>query len=364
MRRTSSFNGFLLPVLSLIGFGLVQVYSASYMYAAETQKDPLFFFKKQCLFVVAALVALVVVSRFSVSFLRRWGWVFWALSSVALVLTFVPHIGARVGGAQRWIDLPWGLRFEPSEFLKVSLPLLLASLVNLDESSLERWHWTLILTLLAVPVGLLLVQPDFGSFALIAAVLFGFLLLSGLRWKFVGLTLLMIIPALYFLVMEVDYRRARVAAFLDPWSDPEQKGFQVIQSMLTFSNGGLFGTGLGEGQGKLFFLPEAHTDFTLAVFGEENGFIGFVILMFTFGLIIYRGLRLSWRSEDKFNRTLVFGLSLLFALNVLLNVGVALGFLPTKGLTLPFLSYGGSSLVSMSVLVGLLMNIERQESQR
>jgi cell division protein FtsW len=167
------------------------------------------------------------------------------------------------------------------------------------------------------------------------------------------------LPAFYVLVMSVPYRRARVLAFLDPWADPDQKGFQVIQSMLSFSSGGIFGAGLGQGQGKLFFLPEAHTDFTMAVLGEEIGFIGFISVMALYGFIVVRGFQIALKTENTFRRALALGITITFAFSVFINAGVVMGLLPTKGLTLPFLSYGGSSLVALSLVLGLLLNIEK-----
>ncbi|HOY15562.1 MAG TPA: FtsW/RodA/SpoVE family cell cycle protein, partial [Saprospiraceae bacterium] len=187
------------------------------------------------------------------------------------------------------------------------------------------------------------------------ALLFAF----GLKWRYIIASFAVIIPSFYFLVMTIPYRRARVFAFLDPWSDPEQKGFQVIQSMMSFSSGGLTGSGLGQGQGKLFFLPEAHTDFTMAVLGEEIGFIGFVMVMALYGFIVLRGLQIAVKCQDNFHKALAIGVSITFGISVFINVGVVMGILPTKGLTLPFLSYGGSSLVTLCLMFGLLLNVEK-----
>jgi cell division protein FtsW len=166
-------------------------------------------------------------------------------------------------------------------------------------------------------------------------------------------------PAFYLLVMRVPYRRDRVLGFLDPWADPEQKGFQVIQSMLSFHSGGITGAGLGQGQGKLFFLPEAHTDFTLAVFGEEMGYVGFLCLLTLYGYVVLRGFQISLKCESIFRKALALGISMTFGLSVFINAGVVMGLLPTKGLTLPFLSYGGSSIVTLCFMFGLLLNLER-----
>lgn len=352
-------SSFFLAVLALIGMGLVQVYSSSYIYATESFGDGLHFFKKQLFFGFLAVSAMIIVSRLSYQFLKKWSWLFWVFSVAALALTFVPGIGVKVGGATRWVDLPFGFRFEPSEFLKIALAALLACLAAREESEVRRIPWIPMAILLLGPFFVLLKQPDFGSFAIMFSVVFFCLFLMGLKWRYIMAAVAMGIPMFYLLVMQVPYRKARVMAFLDPWADPDQKGFQVIQSMISFSQGGLTGAGLGQGQGKLFFLPEAHTDFTLAVLGEEVGFVGFLALMSIYALLIFKGLRLAADCEDKFGRTLAACLTVTFALNVFINAGVVLGLLPTKGLTMPFLSYGGSSLLSMGVLFGLLINVER-----
>jgi cell division protein FtsW len=216
---------------------------------------------------------------------------------------------------------------------------------------------------LIAPLFLVLRQPDFGTFFICCAVFIGVLFAFGLKWRYVIGSITVAIPSFYFLVMKVPYRRARILAFLDPWADPEQKGFQVIQSMLSIQSGGLTGAGLGQGQGKLFFLPEAHTDFTLAVLGEEMGFLGILVVLALYGYLVFRGLQITTRTERPFAKVLALGLSLTFALSVFINAGVVMGLLPTKGLTLPFLSSGGSSLVMSCFLFGLLLSVERVDRQ-
>ena len=349
----------LLAILTLIGIGLVQVYSASYILSSETYGDGLYLFQRQLFFAALAFAALLVSAQIPLRWVERWGWLVWLVASVGVIATLIPGVGVRVGGAVRWIQIPLGLRFEPSEVLKLSFSLLFASYLVRSKTSLAKVKWPWLALLLAAPLLLLLKQPDFGSFAIIVLVAIGLLFAFGLKWRYIGVGLAVVIPAFYFLVMNVTYRRARVLAFLDPWADPEQKGFQVIQSMLSFSNGGLLGEGLGQGQGKLFFLPEAHTDFTLAVLGEEIGFVGFLGVMAIYGFIVVRGFQIALKTQSLFRRALALGLSLTFALSIFINAGVVMGLLPTKGLTLPFLSYGGSSLVALCAMLGLLLNIEK-----
>lgn len=349
----------LLAILALMGIGLVQVYSASYIFASESYGNGLYFFERQVVFAAVAFVALLVSAQIPMRLIEKWGWTAWLVASLGVLATVIPGVGIRVGGAVRWIQLPLGLRFEPSEVLKLSFSLLFASLMVRSQTTLAKVKPLVLLALLGIPLVLLLKQPDFGSFAIIVLVALGLLFSFGLKWRYIVAGLSVVVPAFYFLVMNVSYRRARVLAFLDPWADPEQKGFQVIQSMMSFSNGHLFGEGLGQGQGKLFFLPEAHTDFTLAVLGEEIGFIGFLGVMALYGFIVVRGFQIALKTQSMFRRALAIGLSLTFALSVFINSGVVMGLLPTKGLTLPFLSYGGSSLVALCAMLGLLLNIEK-----
>jgi len=349
----------LLALMSLLGIGLVQVYSSSYIFATESFGDGLYFFERQLVFVGLSFVILLAAAQVPMSWIEKWGWTFWLLAAGGVAATFVPGLGIRVGGAIRWIQLPLGLRFEPSEVLKFSFSLLFASLLIRQETWLAKWKWWALTALVVLPLFLLLKQPDFGSFAIITCVGVALLFAFGLKWRYIVTAVSVMVPAFYLLVMRVPYRRARVLAFMDPWADPEQKGFQVIQSMLSFHSGGVTGAGLGRGQGKLFFLPEAHTDFTLAVMGEEIGFIGIVLVLALYGYVVTRGFQIAIRCENPFRKALALGISMTFALSIFINCGVVMGLLPTKGLTLPFLSYGGSSLMTLCLMFGLLLNIEK-----
>lgn len=350
-----------ISIFALMGIGLVQVYSSSYILATEAYGDGLFFFKKQLLFTLLSLLMLFAATQVPHHYIRNYGWLLWMGAALLITLTFVSGIGVRVGGAQRWLDLPFGFRFEPAELLKISFSFLFASLVVRKSHMLRKvkWGWTSLIIVL--PLIALLKQPDFGSFAIIGLVGMSLLFARGMSLKWFGAGALASLPVLYLLIWNVPYRKARVQAFLDPWVDSAGKGFQVIQSMLSVHNGGLTGQGLGQGQGKLFFLPEAHTDFTMAVFSEELGFVGLFLILALFAFIIFRGFQIALRARDDFSKTLALGLIITFAYSVFINMGVVLGILPTKGLTMPFLSYGGSSLLIMSFLFGILLNIEMSE---
>lgn len=351
-------SSLLLAIIALLGIGVVQVYSSSYVLATENYGDGLFFFKRQLIFAFIGFSILMLSIHIPWQWVEKYSWSLWFFATVAIALTFVPGLGVKVGGAHRWLHIPGGYRFEPAEILKVSFVLFVASLFCRQENFLSRIPKTILFLALLIPLFLLLKQPDFGTFSLVIAVGLSLLFAFGLPWKYIIASVAIVVPSFYFLVMTVPYRRARVMTFLDPWSDPENKGFQVIQSLLSFHSGGVTGVGLGQGQGKLFFLPEAHTDFTMAVLGEELGFIGFCLLLVLYGFVVFKAFQISFKAKDTFRKSLSLGFALIFAFSVFINMGVALGLLPTKGLTLPFLSYGGSSMLCLCFLFGLLINIE------
>lgn len=361
-----------LSLVALFGIGLMQIYSSSYVFATESYGDGLYFFKRQLTFTLVAAFCLVVFTQFPLQTLKKWSWLLWPISFLLLCATFIPGFGVRVGGALRWLQLPMGVRFEPSELLKVSFSFIFASLVARDENILGnflckttgkiKWGWVFLF--LVAPLVVLYRQPDFGSLVIITLVAITLLfVIFGLHAKWFFAAAIAAIPIFYFAVWNVVYRKARVQAFLDPWSDPAQKGFQVIQSMLSVHSGGLTGVGLGQGQGKLFFLPEAHTDFTMAVFFEEMGFIGALAILALYGFVVFKGFQIAIKTQDMFKKVLALGLTTTFAFSVFINMSVVMGLVPTKGLTMPFMSYGGSSLLILGLLFGVLLNIEMSLSQ-
>jgi len=352
-------RGVLLSVFFLIGLGLVQVYSSSYIFATETYGDGLYFFRKQLLFAALAVACLFFASAIPWKISQKIGLLCWMLAVICVAGTFLPGVGVKAGGAHRWLALPLGFRFEPGELLRVTYPFALAPLISMyARGRTDAMWWWRFLGVMA-PLVMLYLQPDFGSFVIIVGLTACLFLAFGLRWRFIFAGILVALPVLWYMVSSSPYRRLRIEAYLNPWSDPSEKGFQVIQSMLSFYSGGITGVGLGQGQGKLFFLPEAHTDFTLAVLGEEMGYVGFVILLMVYGFLVFKSFQISLLLKRHHERALALSFALLLVFAVFINVGVALGLLPTKGLTLPLLSYGGSSLVATGLMLGWLLNLER-----
>lgn len=345
----------------LSGLGLVQVYSSSFLFATEHYDSGLFFFKKQVMFTVLGWATFFVLTIIPWKYNRYIGMALWFLSVLILVFTLFPQTSVSVGGARRWIRLPFDFRFQPSELLKVTTPFLLAWLLVLKEQwpGQKVFFWAVPFFALGFPFMILILQPDFGTVILLCAMIFALIFVAGLPWLYFLASFVGISGFFYYLLTNQAYRSARWEAFLNPWEDPLGKGFQVIQSLLGVHSGGLFGVGLGKGQSKLFFLPEAHTDFTLAVFAEEMGFVGLLILLLVYAFLIYSGWKLALKIHDFYEKVLAFSLVFIFAISVFVHSAVNLALLPTKGLALPFLSYGGSSLVCTFLLFGWLISMEK-----
>lgn len=359
MKSISLDRSILLAIFFLVGLGLVQVYSSSYIFATEMYENGLFFFQKQFLFAVLGLVLLFLTAVIPWKWAQRMAFACWFLAIIGIIVTFIPGLGIKAGGAYRWIRLPFDQRFEPAELIRITFPMAFAYIITAEKRLFGKLEWPVRLLLVFAPLLLLLKQPDFGTFAMCFLVGFSMLFAFGMPWKYVIGLAGAAIPVGIFLIVSAPYRYARLVSFLDPWADPGEKGFQVIQSLLSFHSGGLTGVGLGQGQGKLFFLPEAHTDFTMAVLGEEIGFIGFAFVLMIYGLLVFRAMQISLRAQNAFIKAASLGISLMFAISVFINIGVVLNLLPTKGLTLPFLSYGGSSLICTCVMFGWLLNMDR-----
>jgi len=350
----------LLATAALAGLGVVMVLNASYFFAQNRYQDPLLFFRKHVMALVWGTVALAAVSRVRLKWFERLAYPLAAGFAVLLVLTLIPGLGAVRGGARRWLALgPFS--FQPSEFAKVAVVLFLARILSLRRESLRHFTTGLLPPLVAVGTCVLLIvaQPDFGTAAIVILVL-GFMVWGGgaRPAHLFGLTLLAIPPVIYA-VVHAPYRLRRVLAFLDPWRYSQDIAFQLVQSLIAFGSGGLTGVGLGESQQKMFFLPEAHTDFIFALVGEELGVLGALGVLGLFALLGMRGFRIALRHPDPFGSLLAFGLTLLILLEAIVNVGVVVGLLPTKGLALPFLSYGGSALVCSMIEIGILTALSR-----
>ncbi len=355
---------FLALVVAMVLFGLLMVYSASFIYAQERTGNGFYFINKQIVYSLLGFLALFAACKIDYRKWSEWNYAILAFSTVLLVLVMVPGLGARAGGAQRWIKLA-GIQFQPGEFAKFALILFVSSQLAKKQERLDTLAAGVLSNLL-LPMPLfilLLVQPDFGSVALLFGVLFFLMYIAGVPKKYLLSMFILVSVIGIYLALGTPYRRQRLQSFFNPWLDPSGKGFQILQSFVGFHNGHIFGVGLGNGKEKLFYLPEAHNDFLFAVIGEELGFLGIAGVVFTFIYFIYKGIRIGWdaykKSGDHFALYLAMGITLMLGLQGFVNMSVALGLLPTKGLTLPFMSYGGSALLMDLFAVGVLLSISR-----
>ena len=351
----------LLLYLVLICIGLVMVASASIGIADQNTGDPFFYAKRQFLRILLSLALLWLACRIPLQFWRRTGMALMLGSIILLAIVLIPGVGHTVNGATRWLN--FGLfTFQISEIAKLFLIIYLSGylLRRGDEMQTNTMGFIKPMLILAVASGLLLMEPDFGAAAVLLMTGLGLIFLGGVRF---GQFLLFVTGTLCImglLAVSSPYRLARITSFLDPWADPFNSGFQLTQSLIAIGSGGWFGAGLGGSVQKLFYLPEAHTDFLFAIYAEEFGFVGQVCLIALFALFALRCFaiaKLALQREQAFGAYLAYGVGLLITLQAVINIGVNMGALPTKGLTLPFVSYGGNSILSMSFAVGLVLRV-------
>ncbi|HJQ83912.1 MAG TPA: putative lipid II flippase FtsW [Candidatus Binatia bacterium] len=350
-----------LAVAALVGLSVVMVFNVSYFYGQERFGDSLLFFRKHVLSIVLGIGAAAVASRLPSEAYRRAAYPLLVTVIVALVLVLVPGIGLARGGARRWLHLG-PLSLQPSELAKFAVVLYLARSLVKKGDRVATFHYGIVPHYLVVGLiaGLVLLEPDFGTAALCAGLLVFMLFVGGVPPRLVALPALGVIPALILMVWQAPYRWARIVAFLDPDADPLGVNFQLKQSFIAFGSGGLWGAGLGESRQKLFYLPEAHTDFLFSVIGEELGLAGALVVLALFAVVAVRGFRIAIRHPDAFAGLLAFGITLSLVLQGAVNAGVVLGCLPTKGLALPFLSYGGSAMIAALAQIGVLLALARE----
>ncbi|GAB4363799.1 MAG: putative lipid II flippase FtsW [Deltaproteobacteria bacterium] len=346
----------------LAGLGAVMVYSASSVAAGASRKlghDTAYYFKRQTVFLVLGTALALFLSRVDYDRYRRNIRPILGGTLLLLVLVFLPGIGHRVNGASRWINARL-FTFQPSELAKFVLVAYAAYAVDRKGERPRREEWKVFLPMLAVPalfVAVILRQPDFGMGVVITASFLAILFVAGLPWKLMAGVAGAGVAGVVLAIAARPYRMARLAAFFDPFSQAQSSGYQVVQSLIAFSNGGLLGTGIGAGKQKLFYLPEMHTDYIVSVIGEELGFVGVIAVGACFLVLVWVGFRIARRARDPFGTYLAMGLAVTIGIQALANIMVGLKMLPPKGMVLPFVSYGGSSLILHLAAVGILMNI-------
>ena len=344
----------------LLMIGIVMIYSSSALYAFEKFDDSALFLKRQIGFLFAGFILMLYMMSIDFAVIERLSKIIMIVSIALLVLVLIPGIGFSVAGARRWFRLG-PLSFQPSEFAKLAVIIYLASFMQRKGYKIKDLFYGYIpcMSVIAATSFLILLQPDLGTAVSIFFIGFFVIFISGGELKHLFTTVLSGVPLLYYLIFSVPYRRRRMLVFLDPWKDSKGAGFQIVQSFLALGSGGLFGVGLGQSKQKLFYLPEPHTDFIFSIIGEELGFIGAGSVIILFAIFVWQGMRAFFKVNRPFNKVLIFGATAMIAFEVLVNIGVSVGAFPTKGLPLPFVSYGGSSLVFHMALVGLMLNAMR-----
>ncbi|MBO9665067.1 putative lipid II flippase FtsW [Dokdonella sp.] len=357
----------ILAALALASVGVVMVASSSIAIADGQHIGEFYFVTRHLIFLALGLAACIVAARTELGWLERHAGVLLLLGIVLLLLVFVPIIGVRVNGARRWIRLGF-LGFQSVEAVKILLVVYMASYLVRHRENLQSSLFGVVkpVGIAGLLVLLLLAQPDFGSSALMIAVTVGMIWLGGARMRNLVYLSIPLLPVIAWAAMTSDYRVKRLTSFLDPWADPFKDGFQLTQALIAIGRGEWFGVGLGASVQKLFYLPEAHTDFILAVIAEELGLVGIVLVLGLFGWLVGRGFVLGLRAVERnmrFAGYVAFGLSLMIALQALVSIGVNLGVLPTKGLTLPLISSGGSSVMMTCAMIGLLIRVSYEVSR-
>lgn len=361
-RKLQSDKWLFLATLALVSVSVVMVYSASALLALERFQQPYLFVTKQVMWALLGIAVLSIVMRIDYRVYRSDTMV-WTLIGVVGLLLIAVLFARPVNGARRWFGIG-GFGIQPSELAKLAAIVFTAITLERRMHRVNELRYALlpIAIIVGALVGLILLEPDIGTAVSLLAVVGIMVFAAGISYRYLGGAVLLSLPALYVILMSADYRRRRMTAFLDPWADPLGDGFQIIQSLIAVGTGGVFGRGLMQGVQKLFYLPEPHTDFIYAVIGEELGLIGATIVLVSFCVITWRGLRTAMLAPDSFGAFLALGLTMMIVVTAFVNMSVVLGLLPTKGIPLPLVSSGGSSLLINLLGLGVLLNISQHAS--
>jgi len=347
-------------VTLLVCVGVVMIYSASAIYADGRMGDSMYFLKRHLLYLALGIAMMILAMSVDMNKVSLWAKPILIVSVALLVLVLVPHIGRQTSGARRWFKIG-AVNFQPSEFAKIAIMVYMADLISRKKEMMKSFLFGYMpaIIVLGIVTGLVLLEPDLGTAVTIALIAFIMMFVSGVRSSYILASFLASLPVLYMLLFRVDYRRKRMMIFLNPWSDKRGTGFQIIQSFIALGSGGIFGVGLGQSRQKLFYLPASHTDFIFSIIGEELGLLGTATVLLLFALFAWEGMKVVFRANNMFEKMLSLGIVSMITLEAIVNIAVTAGALPTKGLPLPFISYGGSGLIFHLMAVGLLLNIAR-----
>lgn len=353
-------------VYLLVSVGIVMTYSASSVYAEQVYGNSMYFLIRQLIFVIIGTFFMILTAMSPISFWKKHSREVILFAILMMMLVFLPGIGREAGGARRWVNLG-PVNFQPVEFAKIAACIYLSDYMTRKIKIIKQGSLPILfppMLLIGGVCALSLLQPDLGSAVIIFLVMSVLVFMAGIKLRYVFMGLSALIPVFYVLVARVPYRLSRVTAYLNPWDDPQGSGFQIIQSFLAFGMGGIKGVGLGQSTQKLFYLPSSYNDFIFSVIGEELGLIGMLFVMMLYGTIFICGIRMAENARNDHERLLTTSLILLILFQALINMLVATGLIPTKGLPLPFVSYGGTSIVFNLMAVGFLMSLDRSTHQR
>ncbi len=361
-RKLSYDTSLFAAAMLIVVIGVVMIYSASAIISAQKAgtDNPYYFITRQCIWLLAGGVTMITLMHVDMARLRDPRVIGAALFAVVALLV-IALFYSPINGTRRWIIFAHS-QLQPSELAKPVMVMFLAAFLSRREERINEFTSTLFPLCMAIAIvaGLILVEPDFGTATTLVLVAAAMVFAAGIAWSRVAIFALMLIPAAVMIVLSAAYRRDRLFTFLNPEADPRGKGFQAMQSLIAIGTGGFKGLGIGNGRQKLFFLPEPHTDFIFSIIGEELGFIGAFVLITLFGFLLWRGFRIARFSQHRFDYYAAIGFTLMIGIQALINISVALCLLPTKGLPLPLVSYGGSSLVTSMIAVGMLLNLSQQ----
>ena len=360
----SSLNKSLLAiVIALLAIGLIFVYSSSSVFALERFGAPFYFVKKQLIGLFLGLLAFIAIQSVSVATIKKSSSLLFAISLFLTALTLFAPFSHHIHGSSRWLSIG-GFSFQPSELLKISLVLYLAYCASKKQKKYSfLGDYLPILSIILLPAIILLKQPDFGLAIILSLTTITMLFLSQFHIKHLLGTLFCIIPIATLLIVMKPYRLRRILVFLNPWHDPHGLGFQIIQSLIAIGSGGFWGVGIAYSKQKFHYLPMQHTDFIFAIIAEETGFIGSCIIILFFTLFLYYGFKIAQSLSDEFSKLAVYGFVTIISLQAIMNIAVASDLLPTKGLGLPFISYGNSALICNVLMVGIILRLAKQDSR-
>jgi len=350
-----------LTVSVLLMIGVVMIYSTSAVYAYGKYGDSFYFAKRHLMYLAIGLAAAVFCMSVPVAKIKDHAGSIMLVSMAFLIAVLLPGIGSEVGGASRWIRF-FGFGFQPSEMVKLALIIYLADFTSRKRYLIRNLKYGFLPPLFVIGLtgALIFMEPDMGTSVAICFIGFVMLFVAGTRLRHLAIIGAGMVPVFCLAVITAPYRIRRIMTFFNPWADARGSGFQLIQSFIALGSGGFWGVGLGESKQKLFYLPESHTDFIFSIIGEELGFLGTALVLILFVVLIWFSLRISFKIKDQFMSRTVLGISVMIAFEAVVNMGVSTGMLPTKGLPLPFISYGGSSLVCHLAAMGILFNMARE----